>query len=280
MVGNTIARMSRLKPNKSGPGPGDTPRISDCRLPSGMVVAQINAWETLALYKEIFDGRCYVQRGIAIPAGSTIVDVGANIGLATLFFHREVPTARIVSIEPASLPRLALETNVERFGVPATVIAAALGRERGRRQFSFYPGHTISSGLYAEVERDATNVERFLRLAGTYPTQGTADRSKFRAVEPYECDVKTLAEVVESAGADAIGLLKLDAEGAEDEILASMPPDLWSIVSQVVLEVHGGSERARDLAGLLRAHGMVVSCRQDVLAAGRPESTLHARRPE
>lgn len=52
------------------------------------------------LFTDLFEHRSYFQFGIVIGAGTTVVDVGANIGLFALQASREAEGVRIFSLEP------------------------------------------------------------------------------------------------------------------------------------------------------------------------------------
>jgi 31-O-methyltransferase len=252
--------------------------ITEYELPNGLKVSQINSWETLALYREIFTGRCYAKNGVSIPMDAPIVDVGANIGMATLFFHREAPGARIVAVEPAPVPLQALQSNIDRFGIPARAIPAAVGAEPGGGHFAFYPSHTISSGRFAESARDADKVERFFRAAGVNAQADTSEAVDFTEAEDCECSIITLAEVLADADVHDVGLLKMDAEGAEMEVFTTLPDDVWCRIAQMVVEVHGDYTNASHLCKLMEARGMTVTVEKDSLGDDRQERVLFARR--
>src|SRR5207245_1220666 len=86
-------------------------------LPNGMAIAHMNSSETDFLYREIFEEESYLKNGIALPKGACIFDVGANIGLFSLFVASRVPDATIYAFEP--LPPLleALQFNTGVYGV-------------------------------------------------------------------------------------------------------------------------------------------------------------------
>jgi 31-O-methyltransferase len=238
-----------------------------------MVVAQINPWETDALYREIFDDRCYTNHGIEVSGSAPVVDVGANIGLATLFFHSEAPQAPIVAVEPAPEPRTALEQNVQRFAIDAKIVPAALGAKEGVETFQFYPSHTISSGIHADAGRDVPLVEAFFHNTGVVPTEPSG-RPDLSEIQELTCPMKTLSEVIEWGALDTIGLLKVDAERCERAILEGIRSEHWDRIRQIVLEVHNGLAEAEIMAAALASHGMTVTVTSDALT----EHILYARR--
>ena len=54
-------------------------------LPSGLAIHAVSTLDIDFLYREIFEQRTYVQHGITITEGSTVMDCGANIGLFSIF---------------------------------------------------------------------------------------------------------------------------------------------------------------------------------------------------
>ena len=67
---------------------------------SGGGTVQTTSPNELKVFWQIFVSRCY-----RIPPDcATIVDAGANIGLFALWAAREIPAARIVSLEPFPRP--------------------------------------------------------------------------------------------------------------------------------------------------------------------------------
>ena len=74
-------------------------------LPDGLSVFSLNADETRFVHREVFGDRCYLQHGIELNDGDCVFDVGANIGLSSLFFHRERKGIRIYAIEPSPAQR-------------------------------------------------------------------------------------------------------------------------------------------------------------------------------
>jgi 31-O-methyltransferase len=254
--------------------------VRDQLLPNGLTVAQLNPRETAALYEEIFVGRCYLRNAIVTPTSGVVVDVGANIGLATLFFHCEAPRVPIIAVEPARLAREALEANVRRFDIRAEVFAAACGREPGTSTFSFYPGNSVSSGLYPNLSRDVSTTRRVLENAGIVKRGEPGLLNELSQVETFSCEVLTLSEILDSVGVKEVGLLKIDAERAEQDVLLGIRPDHWAKIAQVVLEVHDGLRRAARVRSLLEARGMHVTIAQDPLIGDNGENLLYARHPD
>lgn len=139
-----------------------------------------------------------------IPA-ETIVDLGANVGLATLRLLASHPGARVIAVEadPALVPRL--RRNVA--GLPVKVVHAAVCGETGERVL--YTSRSSSWGNSLS------------------PSGDTQSEVRVPAI--------TFDDLLASNGIEHVDLLKLDVEGAEWEIVRGEVP---SAVEAVVGEAH------------------------------------------
>jgi FkbH-like protein len=70
-------------------------------LPNGLEIVHLNRYETDYLYREIFEEQCYLRHGIRLEDGATVVDIGANIGLFSLFVASRCANAKVYAFEPA-----------------------------------------------------------------------------------------------------------------------------------------------------------------------------------
>ena len=95
-------------------------------LPDGLEVFSLNADETRFVHGEVFVARCYLQHGIELRDGDCVFDVGANIGMATVFFHRERRHVRIFAFEPSPAACECLRGNIELHGADARVFECGL----------------------------------------------------------------------------------------------------------------------------------------------------------
>jgi FkbM family methyltransferase len=163
------------------------------------------------------------------------VDVGANVGLFSLYVAATAPAARVLAIEPepGNFARLAFNIAANP-GVPITPLPLALGDAEGTAQI-----------VLNERDRGGT------RLA----TDGMQGRGVAVRCRP-------LLAVVTEAGVTGIDALKIDVEGAEDMVLVPFfrdaPPSLWPHL--VVIE-DSSAEWSTDLFALLKAKGYEVSSR-------------------
>ena len=83
------------------------------RLSDGLEVFCLNPDETRFVHGEVFGERCYLQHGIELRDGDCVFDVGANIGMASVFFCKERRDIRLFAFEPGPAAYECLEANLE-----------------------------------------------------------------------------------------------------------------------------------------------------------------------
>jgi FkbM family methyltransferase len=151
-----------------------------------------------------------------------IVDLGAHIGLASLWLASRYRPSKIIAVEPSpDNARLARE-NFARNGIAAELIEAAVGATDGEGWFQEGPQSNL----------------------------GRLGKSGHRV---RTISVATLLERVGS-GVD-VDVLKLDVEGAEVELLAGSSAWLER-VRLVVAELHAAPSELEAIASTLRQAGL------------------------
>ncbi len=152
----------------------------------------------------------FVERTLAFTSASPaprILDCGANVGLASLFFLRMYPRARITAFEADPALFAMLNTNLQANGARAVEARhAAVWTSTGSLTFQC---EGSDSGMIASLPG---------AIAGT----STAVPSL------------RLRDVIDEGPID---LLKLDIEGAEDAVLADCEPVLHR-VNAIVMDLH------------------------------------------
>jgi amino acid adenylation domain-containing protein/FkbM family methyltransferase len=264
------------------------------RLPNGMQIAHRNRNETEYLYEEIFERRAYVGHGVALHDGMCVFDVGANIGMFSMFVDASVDGARFHAFEPIPPLLETLTANVEMHGLDVQLHPFGLGAGDATERFSYYPGYTMMSGLsdLADARGEVETIKRYLtnarqREEGSGALLDRADElleARFRE-QCFDCSIRTLSGVIREHAVERIDLLKIDVQRAELDVLRGIEDSDWPKVMQVVCEVHdqpGAATAGRldEMRGLLERQGFAVAVEQDELLVGTDRYTLHAARPE
>ena len=63
--------------------------VQQLTLPNGLTVFSHQRGETEYLYEEVFTQREYLQHGVVLRPGDTVFDVGANVGMFSVFAAEE-----------------------------------------------------------------------------------------------------------------------------------------------------------------------------------------------
>lgn len=142
----------------------------------------------------------------------TIVDLGAHIGLTSLYFKSLFPEAQIFSIEPVPGNFKLLKKNCETNGFHWTLISKCIGSENKKVKFSL----DALSNQYS-LTRNVSKKE---------------GESNF-----IEIEMITMNDIIREFNINQIDILKVDIEGAEAELFAQC--ESWiSKIRLIIIEVH------------------------------------------
>jgi FkbM family methyltransferase len=252
--------------------------LEETTLPNGLEIWHLDGAETQILYTEIFEERTYLQNGIDLGADSVVFDVGANIGLAALFFANVCRVREIYAFEPAPAVYEVLAKNFAMHQLGGRALPYAISNSRGQTTFTYYPRASVMSGFYPDPEGDAMISRRALEQMDLPPEdiEWMLHRKYLR--ETVECECCTVSDAIRMTGVPRIDLLKVDAEKSEFDVLTGIEDDDWPRVQQVVAEVHDIDGRLRKLRVMLSSRGFSVDVGQEPVLAGSEMYTLSARR--
>ncbi|WP_394836374.1 FkbM family methyltransferase [Pendulispora rubella] len=249
------------------------------KLPNGIEVFHLNAGETSFLYEEIFTRHAYCRHGITLHPGACVFDVGANIGIASLFFLEAARDIKVYAFEPIpDLFRL-LRANLLSYGGRGKAFNVGLSQKSGSAKFTFYQNNSIMSGQYADLAEDGAVGAAFMSNVGM-----SAESAEFLARKQLQqktvlCRLKRLSEIIASEHVERIDLLKVDVEKGEGDVFAGIDAADWSRIHQVVVEVHDRDGRLDAMRQLLHEHGFACSVEQDETLRSTCIHSIFARRP-
>jgi FkbM family methyltransferase len=158
------------------------------------------------------------------------VDVGANVGLFTLYLKSVRPDCAVHCFEPAPHSFELLRHNLQ-----------------GLDNVHLYPfglgSRTFTAAMALHPQNSGQNSIKL----------GAGDASR-RIGVPIVASLKAFARL----GLDYVDLLKIDTEGCEVEILRNLLPRL-DYVGLVLIEYHSDSDR-RAIDGLLAGFNLIGAC--------------------
>jgi FkbM family methyltransferase len=256
-------------------------------LPNGMTVVHLNRSETEYVYREIFQEQSYLRHGVSLPDGACVFDVGAHIGLFTLFVSQMSPGAEVYAFEPLPPTFDALQLNVFIHGVNAKVFEFGLSDKEGAASFSYYPHASVLSGRYADAAEERQTIKATLRTQQqlgvrelALSDEGIDELLQATLIaERFECPVKTLSQVIRENGLEKIDLLKIDVEKSEHDVLVGIDEGDWPKIRQIVVEVHDLDGRLDRVARLLEGHGFELAVEQDAILRETSIYNIYAVRP-
>ncbi len=160
----------------------------------------------------------------------TILDLGANIGLGTLYLQCQFPEAAIACVEPDPRNLPLLRQTLDLNQISATVIEAAISATSGQLDLicDHQPGYSHFKDLPTHLPINTVSV-----------------------------NVRTIPDVLSELGWTHIDLLKIDIEGAEEELL-SKNNDWLTQVGAIILEIHNNTT-PEAIASYLKPYGFQIT---------------------
>lgn len=265
-----------------GAGTDARPRFE---LPNGLKVVHQNEAETLHFYEDIFDHRTYAKNGISIPDGATVVDVGGNIGLFTLFAHYEAKNVRIFTFEPAPPLFEILSRNATDHGANAKLFNIGISDAESEATLTFYPRSAGMSSFHPDEDEEKHNLRTIIANQQKAGIGEEVDARfvdelidvRFEAVE-FTARLRPLSAVIAEEGIDRIDLIKIDVQKCEQQVVDGIADKDWPKIQQMVLEAHDTGGRVAHLVALLESKGFTVLAEQDELYLGTDIHNIYATR--
>ncbi|GCE51341.1 hypothetical protein KTH_62100 [Thermosporothrix hazakensis] len=257
------------------------------QLPNGLKIMHQNKAETDHFYEDIFVHRAYTSHLPELPQNACVFDVGANIGLFTLFLHSLNRGIQIYAFEPSPPTFEVLSRNIALHKVNARLFPFGLSDTARTAEFTFYPFSTGMSSFYAnraEEEEVLTSIlqnqyqqarpemEQVMRYAGEL----VEERLKSQT---FVCKLHPLSAVMKENAVERIDLLKIDVQKSELDVLRGIADEDWNKIHSIVAEVHNLHGQLDTITNLLKAHGYTLTVQQDELYKGSVIYLLYASRP-
>lgn len=256
------------------------------RLPNGLTVVHQNEAETLHFYRDIFEHRTYARNGIRLHDGATVVDVGGNIGLFTLFAHYEAKNVKVFAFEPAPPLFELLSRNVAEHEVDARLFNIGIADTETEAAFTFYPRSSGMSSFHPDKEEEKHNLRTIIanqqkagadaEVAGLAASEDLLD-VRFEAIE-FTATLRPLSAVIREQGIERIDLIKIDVQRSERQVIDGIADEDWPRIQQMVLEAHDADGEVGRLVELLRGRGFTVTTEQDELYVGTDIHNIYAVR--
>ena len=215
----------------------------------------VNPEEAAIVYNQV---QQYFKYNIRLEKGSIVFDVGANIGLFSLWLHQHYSDLQVYAFEPIPILFEALEKNVQQFNPDHfKAFPFGLGHENATVTFAYHPYATAMSTGYPYTSEERTKLQAAIlrNLPEEAQAQFQPMLNTFFVNEPVECQLRTASDVIREQNIARIDLLKIDVEKAELDVLQGFAPEDWAKVQQVVIEIHDVENRVNTVRSLLSQVG-------------------------
>ncbi|HEY5137860.1 MAG TPA: FkbM family methyltransferase, partial [Methylococcales bacterium] len=188
------------------------------------VVAEIFKWREYKAAEEVIEK-------ISLP----ILDVGAHIGIFSLYARAINPTAKIYAMEPEK----------ENFGLLLKNIEA----------------NDLKDVKSYKVALSSKTAERNLAIELDSINHHLADENFGDGAEAHYIKVPSISlrDFLEKNDIARVGLLKMDIESGEYEVLENMQEEVFGRIDNIILEYHNyGGRNYKELEDILRENGFTV----------------------
>ncbi|MFD3593138.1 FkbM family methyltransferase [Nocardia sp. NPDC058640] len=249
------------------------------RLDDGRTVTCTSPAEARMLWHEMIVDGYYRRAAATLRPGDLAIDIGANIGLSAMMFAEVDPAVRVIAAEPAPATYDCLHRNMAAYVPGGIALEVAVGAAPGVLPFTWYPRATANSSLYADREADDDATKTFLRNSGLPDEAITLITTGLHDGEQIDVEVTTVSAILSQYDPAAeIGVLKIDVERAEFDVLLGIAESDWSRIRCVVAEVHDRDDRLAQFCEVLTLHGLTAQTRQDKSLAGTELHEVFAAR--
>lgn len=252
------------------------PRIASQRrykLPNNLEIVYQSKAEADYFYEDIFKNQVYIKHGIKLCDRACIFDVGANIGLFTLFVAQHCNNPTIYAFEPAPPLFEIFRLNTTLHEINAKLFNFGVSNETKIASFTFYPNSSGMSSFYADKEEEKEVLKAIMvnqlesGMTGMDKVMEHADElleERFRE-QNFTCQLKTLSDIISENKVESIDLLKIDVQKSELDVLQGIQENDWKKIKQIVIEVHDTEGRLAHITNLLRMQGYNVVSEQEDL---------------
>lgn len=263
-------------------------------LPNGKPLAERTRIETDYLFKEIFVDEVYGAHNVVLPKDGLIFDVGANIGMFSIWAKHRWPSASIHAFEPVPGVAKVCSQNLSDLK-QVNFHPHGLSNVKGELEFIHYPNYSMMSGIVegadGESERGVIRQQLENRVAQgdqkSLELLNNLDQlldGRFES-EKIHIPVQTLTKEFERLNVDEVHLLKIDVQRSELNVLQGIDAAAMEKVKQIVMEVHDAhgtpsQGRVDTIMNLLEDYGFEVRVQQDDDLKGTDRFSLVAWRPE
>jgi len=190
---------------------------------------RVNTFDKQAIY-EVWRLKEYETEHFVIDPSDVIIDIGAHIGTFSVWAAQKAVSGRVISFEPDPENYALLEENKDLNHLTNLhTVNSAVSETRGQVRLFTSDYHNMTHSFFEEGTRVNTLV-----------------------------DTVSLADILQEYGLEKVHYLKIDAEGAEYQIILNTPASVLRRIDKIFIEYHDYLNHGynyRDLIGYLGENG-------------------------
>lgn len=158
----------------------------------------------------------------------TVLDIGAHVGVFSLYAVSKAPSAKVIAVEPepSNLELLRKNVSLNHLENQIAVEAFGVAGKPGSLSLNVMPGRGECNSMYRQTE------------------------ASYR----IEVPVTTLTDLFTRHAIDRCDILKMNCEGAEYEIFYSLPDEYFRRISCMLINYHFYSSDPKNHPHVLQAH--------------------------
>ena len=182
---------------------------------------RVNTSDKLTIL-EVWKTKTYIDQDFNINKNDVVVDIGANIGAFSILAAKKASDVRVFAYEPdkENYSLLLKNKHLNNSGNILTFDSAITGK-KGHINLFISKFHNCAHSIYGVESKNSIKVKSI-----------------------------TLSDIFRINNLKKINYLKIDAEGAECDILLNTPAEVIRRVDKIVLEYHDNFNNGCSIIGL------------------------------
>jgi amino acid adenylation domain-containing protein/FkbM family methyltransferase len=267
----------------------DRPRV--VQLTPDLPFCVMNQAEAQFMFKEIFQDQIYLPADVGLPDDAVVFDVGADIGLFSLYVGLCAPNAKIFAFEPAPEIFSVLSQNMALYDLNVNLQSCSLAPvSSSAAPYTYYKNISSAHGQCTDAASDEAVMRPFAKdvdvdvdvdvAIGQKAASGDEiSGSRDKRLEPIRIEIplRTISEVISTEDIPKISLMKINMQRCAANVLAGIDDLHWPIIDRLILEVHDIDDRLNVVQSLLVNRGFHVQTKQ-TSARAKSTFTVHAAR--
>ncbi|MFX0093624.1 MAG: FkbM family methyltransferase [Candidatus Hodarchaeota archaeon] len=166
-----------------------------------------------AIINEIWVQNQYTPSGFEINPSDTVVDIGAHIGVFTIFAAKYAKQGRVYGFEPVPENFALLQENINLNHLQnLTALNKAVTKKKGSQEMRIYD---VNTGGHSLVFQHHTYNYKTLTIK-----------------------TESLESFINENNISRIDFLKMDCEGAEYDIFYNCPDSIFNMINKISMEYH------------------------------------------